>query len=185
MTEFQELTPDEETFRRVWQRVMPEGSESPIAVGPSERRRPGQEKPAGPRPGEGPRPPAPEQRQEEILRQMLEDLEEGLSNAEQIRRQEPEGYRLLRSLRESAGQVRAAWLLLTGRRWPPFRPAREEGVRPGELLRRQYMWELRFSELCRRLGREARDEDVEEIVPELLEQSRLRRGILRRMLSDR
>ena len=51
MLDFQELMPDEETFRRVWARVMPDEQSSPIALRPPS---------GGPRPPERPRPPRPE-----------------------------------------------------------------------------------------------------------------------------
>lgn len=183
MQEFQELAPDQETFARVWKRVMPDESVSPIVVHQPPK---GQNRPARPRPTPQPGPepiPEPVAGDEQLLRRLLESVEEGLAGAGEILRRQPGARPLLESLRGSAGQLRAAWFLLTGRRWQPGRMNQSGGGELSALLRRQYIWEIDFSHLARETGRAVQAEDVREIFPELEEQSARRRGMIRRMLA--
>ena len=120
---------------------------------------------------------------EELLRRMLETLDEGLAVVGIIVRRQPGAWPLLDSLRRSASQARSAWFLMTGRRW-------ESGNRPirgntplGNLLREQYIRELQFSQLCREGGR-SRGEELREISPELERASGRRRGMIRNLLAS-
>lgn len=179
MQEFQELTPDEETFRRVWARVMPDEASSPIAVRPPAG---GERPPVQPRPPRPERPPEPPMEGERLLRQMLEMLDEGIAAAGAIMRRQPWAWPLLDSLRTSAAQARPAWFLMTGRRWEGrFRPL--SGNVPLErLLREQYIREVEFSRLCRE-GENSRSEELREISPALEDASRARRRMIRNLLA--
>ena len=176
MQDFQELMPDEETFRRVWQRVMPDESISPIAVG---------------RPGEAPSTPAPQPvptrpgGDEGLLRQMLEELDEALANAGVLVRRQPGARGLWESLNGSASQLRAAWFLLTGRRWMTRPRGNGWNLSTGQLLREAYLRELEQSRLYRTGEQVFQGEDLRELMPELEQAARQRRGMIRRMLAQR
>ena len=175
MQEFQELVPDEETFRRVWQRVMGDREDSPIAIRRPER---------GPRPPERPRPPQrPDPDGDEgMLRQILEELDGATGRVMAIARRQQGARALADSLRRGLARARSAWFLLTGRRWES-RPAQTLPMRPvGELLREQYLWELNFANLCREAARRGRSEEVRELGQELEQESRRRRGMIRNLL---
>ena len=178
MEDFQELMPDEEMFRRVWKRVMPDESISPIAL-----RRPGDhsDRPEPPRPG--PQRPNRPGGDEGLLRQMLEETDRSLFALDSAVRRQPGTRGLWESLNGSAMQLRSAWFLLTGRRWRPG--ARDSGrIMPvGQLLREQYLRELELSRLYRMGEREFRGEDLKELMPELDLASRQRRGMIRRLLA--
>jgi len=178
MQEFQELVPDEETFRRVWQRVMGDREDSPIAVHRPDR---------GPRPPERPRPPQrPEPVKDEgLLRQILEEMDGAMGRVMTIARRQPGAGALADSVRRSLSRARSAWFLLTGRRWES-RPAGTLPMRPvGELLREQYLWELNFSRLCRDAAQRDRSEELRELGEELEQESRRRRRMIRNLLGGR
>lgn len=185
MQDYQELTPDAETFRRVWQRVMPDAEHSPIVVH-SPGKEQGKQRAASvpPRPQPQPQPqPKPEEPagDESGLRKLLQELDEGLGTVAAIVRRQPGAWPLRDSIRKSAAQVRAAWFLLTGRRWN--RPqGMGQGGELGALLRRQYVWEIRFSQLCRELEQTLQAGDLREILPELEGESRRRRSMIRSLL---
>ena len=178
MEDFQELMPDEEMFRRVWRRVMPDESISPVVL-----RRPGEppNRPVPPRPD--PQRPERPAGDEGLLRQMLEETDRGLFALSGALRRQPGVRGVWESLNDSAAQLRSAWFLLTGRRWRP--DARDSGrIMPvGQLLREQYLRELELSRLYRMGEREFRGEDLKELMPELDLASRQRRGMIRRLLA--
>ena len=171
--DYQELTPDAETFARVWKRVMPDEQLSQIVVhSPGEQAQPRQKMPAAPaREGDDIR-----------LRPVLEALDEGMAGAEGIVRRQPGAWPLREDLSKSAAQLRAAWMLLTGRKWLPA--AGRQGGREGmpRLLREQYLWELRFAQLCREAEAAVQAEDVREIFPEQMASSQRRRKMLRHLM---
>jgi len=169
LQEFQQLMPDEETFRRVWKRVMPEDQNSPIVLRQPEPRGEEVMEPVG---------------EETLLRQILEELDGGMRRTAAIASLEPGGRGLWESVRRSAAQARSAWFLLTGQRWQSR--SRPSGRRtPKEhLMREQYLWEVNFSRLCRD-GRRSGEETAEEILPELERESRRRRGMIRNLLAGR
>ena len=180
MQDFQELMPDEETFRRVWQRVMPDESASPIAVHRlGEQSRP----PMPPRPA--PQRPVRPGGDEDLLRQMLEETDRGLSAVGTIIRRQPGARGLWESLNSSAAQLRSAWFLLTGNRWMPGRPEPGRNMPVGQVLREQYLRELELSRLYRMGEKEFRGEDLRELMPELEQASRRRRGMIRTLLARR
>ena len=170
--DYQPLTPDAEVFARVWSRVMPDAEAGPIALN-----RPGQQpQPPQPQPG----PPTP-RGDEEILRQLLEQMDTGLAGGMELARRDRRAAPILESLRRSARQLRTAWFLLTGQRWregPPPRGGREELP---ALIRRQYRWEVGFSGQCQQAGHTLRGEDLRELMPGLEAASVGRRGMLRRL----
>jgi hypothetical protein len=174
--EFQELMPDEETFRLVWQRVMPDERVSPIVV-----HKPGQQpEQRQPMPPAPPRPEHPNG-DERLLREMLEEMDRGLGAARVLVRRQG-GRALWESLNTSAAHLRSAWFLLTGRRWMPRMGEIGRVVPDGQLLREQYLRELELSRLYRTAAGEFRAEDLVEMLPELEQASRRRRGMIRMML---
>ena len=178
MEDFQELMPDEQTFRRVWQRVMPDESISPIVLG-----RPGEHggRPEPPRPG--PQRPDRPGGDEGLLRQMLENTDRGLFALGSAVRRQPGARGLWESMNDSAAQLRSAWFLLTGRRWRPGVRDAGRNMPVGQLLREQYLRELELSRLYRVGQGEFREEDLRELMPELELASRQRRGMIRRLLA--
>lgn len=180
MQELQELMPDEETFRRVWRRVMPDEKNSPIVVhppGPKQRPQT-QNQPRQ-------RTEAPEQPEEdqELLRRMLEMLDDGVGSAAVIVHRQPGAWPLQDSLRKSAVQARSAWFLMTGRRWEGRPRPADRNMRQGWLLREQYIREVEFSRLCRDGAQHSRGEAVREISPGLEAASRRRREMIRNLLT--
>ena len=178
MQEFQELMPDEETFRRVWQRVMPDEEASPIVVRAPE--------PGGAE-GRMPRPPRPQGQgaggDEGLLRQMLEVTDRSLSEVGRFVRRQPGARSLWESLNRSAAKLRSVWFLLTGRRWMGRPGESGRPVPSGLLLREQYLRELELSRMYRTGRRAFREEDLKEILPELEQASLRRREMIRELLS--
>ena len=175
MQDYQELVPDAELFARVWKRVMPDESMSPIEVHRPEGHVPKEKGPAVP--------PKPGRDDRAWLREVLEEMEAGLARGGDILRRDPGAWPLEENMRKSAAQLRAAWLLLTGERWrgrPAPRPHRGSME---DLLREQYLWELRFSGLCRQAGEGMKRSDAAEIMPEQERESMKRRRMLRHMLA--
>ena len=171
MQEYQQLVPDAELFARVWKRVMPDESGSPIVVHQPEGRK------------QEPPPPPPVREDRGWLREVLEEMEGCSVGAGEILRRDPGAWPLGESVRKSAAQLKAAWFLLMGERWKstgrrvPFPGSMEH------LLREQYVRELRLSELCRQAGEHLQRGDVAEIMPEQEEASNRRRRMLRHMLA--
>ena len=176
MREYQELTPDAEMFARVWKRVMPDESLSRIVVHTPEGKT---QLPAE----EILRPDI--QKEQELLRGVLEAIEAVRRGAGEILRRDPGAWPLGESVRESTAQFRAAWLLLTGEHkrggnvLPPISGSMES------LLRGQYARELRLSELCRELEEMLKGTDLEEVPAEQRRESGRRRRMLRHMLAGR
>ena len=173
MQDYQELVPDAEMFARVWKRVMPDESLSRIEVHTSD----GQKEYMGP--PELTTSPPPDDR--ELLWEVLEEMDRGQARAGEIRRRDPGAWPLGENMERSSVQLRAAWLLLTGQRWNATRYRPVSG-NMAELLREQYLWELRFSELCRQAGKKLQRADVAEVMPEQESASVRRRRMLRHML---
>ena len=169
MQDYQELVPDAELFARVWKRVMPDESMSPIEVH---------------RPEKGPaEPPKPERDDREWLREVLEEMEAGHGRAGAILRRDPGAWPLEENTRKSMAQLRAAWLLLTGERWRSRGDGRSYRGSMENLLREQFLWELRLSALCRQAGEELKGAEAAEIMPEQEMGSLKRRRMLRHMLA--
>lgn len=176
MQDYPNLTPDAETFARVWKRVMPDESLSQIVVhSPEEHKQREQQSPAANEAGT--------MGDEERLRGLMEAMDEGMMLTGEIFRRQPGAWPLRENLRTSAAQLRAAWQLLTGRRWRDagaMTSGREQFQR---ILREQYLWEIRFSQLCREAGEQMRAEDLREIFPEQEDASRRRRRMVRHLLA--
>lgn len=175
MQDYQELVPDAELFARVWKRVMPDESMSLIEVHRPEGHAPKEKGSAVP--------PKPRRDDREWLREVLEEMEAGLGRAGDILRRDPGAWPLEENMRKSAAQLRAAWLLLTGERWRSRAEGRPYRGSMENLLREQYLWELRLSGLCRQAGEELKSADGAEIMPEQESESRKRRRMLRHMLA--
>jgi hypothetical protein len=175
MQEYQQLVPDAEMFARVWKRVMPDESGSPIVVHPPEGER---KEPKPPR-----TPPKPVKEEREWLREVLAEMEEGAARVGEILRRDPGAWPLRDSMGKSAAQLKAAWFLLTGERWRNAGRRQPVGGSMEALLREQYLRELRFSELCRQAGEHLRRGDLAEIMSEQEDASSRRRRMLRHMLA--
>ena len=173
MADYAELKPDAETFARVWKRVMPDERLSRIVVHTPE---------------EGADltrnvPSVPEGKGDDIhLRPVLEALDEGLVGVEGILRRQPGAWPLREEMGKSAAQLRAAWLLATGRTWSRADRGQSGPGGLAQLLREQYRWELRFAQLCREAEAAVRAEDLREIFPEQGKSSQRRRKMLRHLL---
>ena len=181
MQEYEQLVPDAEMFARVWKRVMPDEKSSCIVVHqPKEK--------GGRRPPVPPKevPPEPRCREDRAwLREAMEEMEAGIFRAGEILRRDPGAWPLGESMGRSAAQLKAAWLLLTGERWKNSGRGRGGTGGMENRLREQYLWELRFSELCRRAGENLTRGDMAEIMPEQERESGRRRRMLRHMLAGR
>ena len=175
MQEYEQLVPDVETFARVWKRVMPDENMSPIVV---------HHPPAAKQLNPVPPPPKPEPRHDEVrLRELLEQMEEGMAGVDEILRRDGGAWPLRESIQKSAAQLRAAWMLLTGRRWQGGRKRYPVPGRMEALLREQYLWELRFAQLCKEAAEQINAADAAEIMHGQEEASRRRRTMLRHMLA--
>lgn len=176
MQDYQELVPDAEMFARVWKRVMPDENLSQIVVHQPQQKKEHEvpRKPAAPQPKA--------RGDEEVLGEVLREMERGAAQVGEILRREPGAWPLRESMAKSAAQLKAAWLLLTGARWKDSGGKRPAGVPRETLLREQYLWELRFSELCREAGKQLKAADAAEIMPEQEAASTRRRRMLRHML---
>ena len=176
--------PDRETFERVWRRVMPDQSLSPVAVDGLEAR--------GTEAAEGEaasRPPIQPQRDEALLTELLEMAWSGMSSAQMGNR--------ARQLSELPGdhqravrQLSAFYFLLTGRPSPVRGGAASQETRPlPQALRAQYRWEREWAEACLRGSRRAEDGEIcallEELAQDGLLHSRTIRGVLERMEHSR
>lgn len=177
MQEYQQLVPDAEMFARVWKRVMPDESGSPIVVHPPEGER------KEPKPPQSPPKPVKEER--EWLREMLTEMEAGSARLGEILRRDPGAWPLGDSMGKSTAQLKGAWFLLTGERWRNTGRRQSVGGSMEALLREQYLRELRFSELCREAEEHLRRGDLAEIVSEQEAASSRRRRMLRHMLAER
>ena len=175
MQDDQELVPDAELFARVWKRVMPDESMSPIEVHQPGRYIPTEKRPAVP--------PKAGQDDRAWLREVLEEMEAGHGRAGAILRRDPGAWPLEENMRKSAAQLRAAWLLLTGERWRSRGDGRSYRGSMENLLREQFLWELRLSAMCRQAGEELKSAEAAEIMPEQEMESRKRRRMLRHMLA--
>ena len=173
MQDYEELVPDAEMFARVWKRVMPDEEASPIVVHRSGERR-----------MQTPPPRQPDGLGDEArLRELLEQMDEGMARGREILRRDRGAWPLKESLDRSAAQLRAAWMLYTGDRWRSAMRSMPVPGRMDTLLREQYLWELRFSQLCREAGEKLTGADMAEIMPEQEKDSGRRRRMLRHMLA--
>lgn len=173
MPDYAELRPDAETFARVWKRVMPDERLSQIVLHTQEEEA-GQMQNA---------PSVLEREGDEVrLRPVLEALDEGMAGVEAILRRQPGAWPLRDEMRKSAAQLRAAWLLAAGRPWRKGSQGQGSRGELARLLREQYQWELRFSQLCREAEAAIRAEDLREIFPEQMQSGKKRRKMLRHLL---
>ena len=175
MQDYQELVPDAEMFARVWKRVMPDESMSPIEVHRPEKQQVTQPQSVQPQ---------PDGRDDRAwLEEVLKEMDVGLVRVGEILRRDQGAWPLRDSIQKSAAQLRAAWLLLTGLRWRSRKDGHSYRGSMENLLREQYLWELRFSALCRQAGEELTGADAAEVMPEQERASFRRRRMLRHMLA--
>lgn len=175
MEEFEQLVPDADLFERVWKRVMPDEEKSIVEVN---RQKPLQMHQHQHKPDI----PAREHGEREDLQQLLTEMDEGLGQGNVIVRRVSGTWPLRSSLGRSAARLQTAWFLLTGEHWRG-RPRQSVWSGGRQMLRRQYIWELRFSQLCRQIAEHTRSEELRELLPALEEQSRSRREMIRELLS--
>ena len=181
MQEYQELRPDAELFARVWKRVMPDESLSRIEVHTSKVHE-GQRNMAA----QGTDGAAPcGQGERGLLAGVLEEMGAVRRGAEEILRRDPGAWPLSESVKNGAAQLRTAWFLLTGARWVPAARREPLGGKMENLLREQYLSEMRFSGLCRQTAEKLQGSDTAEIMEEQVRESDRRRRMLRHMLAGK
>ena len=181
--------PDRETFERVWRRVMPDQSRSPVAVDGPEAH--------GTEAAEGeaePRPAVQRQRDEVLLTELMEMAWSGMSSAQALVRRMGNRGRQLSELpgdhQRAVRQLSAFYFILTGRPSPVRGGAASQETRPlPQALRAQYRWEREWAEACLRGSRRAEDGEIcallEELAQDGLLHSRTIRGVLERMEHSR
>lgn len=191
---------DPEVFRRVWNRVMAGGADSPIAVEqgktaagaapeePGERGAPprgesassqsAQQPPKGERaaPGDG-----------VLLAAVLEELGRGLAL---VRRTAPAGRRgpalsaLGADYRRAARQLGAAYFLTTGERWRFGDGGPRAALEPARGLRELFWWERGWSRQCLEAARQAEDDYVQQLFQRLSQTGEIHLGIIRGALEQ-
>lgn len=196
---------DRETFERVWRRVMPDQSRSPIAVGPAEERakptaRPQAQKSVPPprppvqkaetaptRTAPPPRPAEPMPRNDQERLQRLMDLaQEGAAAGQALVQRAGGNARALSALaadhRRALRQLSAACFLVTGQRYQPkpVRPAQEPAF--ALALRAQFLWEQRWARACIQTAEELEELSLQELCRELAQDAALHNRTIRRVL---
>lgn len=179
--------PDQETFDRVWRRVMPDQEHSPVAVNAPE---PSASAPAQAQPEEEPSAQTGEKEtsspDETLLQGLMELAQEGMGGAQAIFRRTGSRTRQLSDLaadhRRALRQLATLYFLLTGRR---FRPKAAAPVRGGELpaaLREQFLWERDWVRACLEGAERAQDRALQELCQELAQDGALHGRAIRAML---
>ena len=183
--------PDQETFERVWRRVMPNQDLSPVAVGSPEQ---AADQEAVNAPGIQ-TPPSSSQTQEdgELLLALMDQALAGISGAQALTRRMGSRARQLSELstdhQQAMRRLSALYYLLTGQRCPP-RPAVQprEFLPVSQALREQYLWERGWCESCLEGARQARDSELRGLLEDLAQDgilhSRAIRSTLERMGSS-
>ena len=182
---------DRELFRRVWERVMPEGAQSPIRLepppvsGPGLMPMPEMERPPVDCLGEDPG--ADLTQLEELAQQMVRN---GRAYQNLARRAGGAASRVLAGMaadeRRAAKRLAAAYFLITGRRWQGI-PTEGEGQErePMHLLRHQYMTEQRSAAAAQSAAQQTDDMCLRQIYEELAREeqghARAIRGLLEQM----
>lgn len=193
---------DPETFRRVWERVMPDQKNSPIVVPPAPNGgktppRPGERERTG-RPGPGPGwsgPGAPRREEtaargdEEALHRLMDLAQEGVLSAQTLVRRGGNRGKSLTILaeddRRALRRLSALCFLTTGRRYQPKGTATPWQGTLEQGLRERFWWEQEWVRACRELEQQTREDNLRELCGELAREGmahgRLIRGILEQM----
>ncbi|MEA4933838.1 MAG: hypothetical protein VB071_09750 [Lawsonibacter sp.] len=191
---------DPETFRRVWERVMPDQKNSPIVVKPSE----GNSAPApladAPLAGRkiqpettasesGPDTGTEAENGEQDLRQLIDMAAEGAEAAQALARRAGSGSGPLSGLmadhRRALRQLSAAYFLETGQRYQPKRhtPVRSKGLI--QALREQYLWEQRWALVCLQTAKRVKEPSIQDLCRELAQDASLHNCAIRRVLEQK
>ena len=164
--------PDRETFERVWKRVMPDQSLSPVEAG--EAAGGGTQAPENASSGED----------GALLARLTEQLRGALPGAQSLARRMGGRSRPLADLpgdrQRALRRLSALYFLLTGLR-PAARPSLppREPISLSQALREQYLWEREWGRACLAGAGSARDGEVRELLEELARDSALRRWAIR------
>ena len=169
--------PDQETFERVWKRVMPDQSLSPVTVGAAGAA-PAPQQAAAP-PGDG-----------DLRLSLLERGRAGAARAQALLRRAGGRSRPLSELsadhQRALRQLSALYFLLTGENCPAGEaPSPRELLPLPQALREQYLWEREWSGACLQGSRAAGDPALRELLEELAQDGALHgraiRGVLERL----
>ena len=193
---------DPETFRRVWERVMPDQKNSPIVVPPTPtsgkiQSRPTERERTG-RPGPGPSAPrqsavhreaAALKGDEAALHRLMDLAQEGVLSAQELSRRGGSRAKGLAVLaadnRRALRRLSAACFLATGHRHQPNGVVRPWQGTLVQGLRERFWWELRWVQACRELESQTREDSLRELCAELAREGvahgRMIRGILEQM----
>ena len=181
---------DRELFRRVWDRVMPEGAQSTIRMEPPPVDRPGlvpvpaREEPPVDCLGEGTGADLPQL--EELARQAVRD---GRIYQSLARRVGGAAARVLSGMaadeRRNAKKLAAAYFLITGQRWQGAPP---EGERQGQeamhMLRHQYMTEQRTAAMAQGAAQQTDDLCLRQLYMELAREKQTHARAIRSLLEQ-
>ncbi|MCI8422904.1 MAG: rubrerythrin [Lawsonibacter sp.] len=202
--------PDPEVFRRVWNRVMPDQKDSPLAVVPPPPPPPepvppeaaiASMAPEEPSPPPSPEEPAPVPEEEpplclgegarpdtQPLRELMDLAQAGAAAGQALARRGGARSRALLALaedhRRALRQLSAAYFLITGQRHRPSGPAPNL---PGSLplaLREQFAWEQRWERACLQAARRTGDSCLRELYQELAQDGSLHTGVIRSILEQ-
>lgn len=176
---------DPEVFRRVWARVMPDQSRSPIAVDspvPSASRAP-----ASPSPARSPTPPAkpkqqpsappPQEEPGQPLKRLMDLSREGIVfSGALVQRTGNRGRplsALVRDHQRALRQLRAAYFLVTGRNYQPAGAPPPRNISLPMALREQFLWEQRWAAACLEAAERMSDSTLRELCRELAQDASL------------
>ena len=185
---------DWETFQRVWKRVMPDESKSPIELippppppkpGPKPQRPPQISQPPQqsrpPQPPAKPQMPMPEQPLEPMFRHLCRGIGIVAPTAGQHGQHSIYSV-LLRQRQQALRRLQTLYFLETGKNYT-CQPIRE--MRHGPMtrfLREQYRWEQEWARMCQRYGEQAQEIDAIQLFGELALQALERQQKIRQIL---
>lgn len=178
---------DPETFRRVWQRVMPDQSGSPISLSPAPEM--GRLKPPSPAPRPHqtqPRPSRPPEGEEARLRRLMDLAQSGMAAGLRLARRNGNRTRSLAPLSESCRRglrrLSAAHFLLTGRRYLPRVQPVHSSTPLDMALRERFLWEQQWVRACLQGAEESDDPALKGLYRELAQEGETRQTLIRRVL---
>ena len=182
--------PDQETFERVWRRVMPNQELSPVAVDTPDRDPVQAEEEHTDGDTQSSQPVPQSQEDAALLLALADQVWEGISRAQTLTHRMGSRARQLSELsadhQRALRQLSALYFLLTGQRVPPRQPIRPREALPlSQALREQYLWEQKWRQTCLLGGRQAHDGELRGLLEELAQDGALHgraiRGVLERM----